>query len=115
MADQPPQPWWYRLVPDTRSLVTLGMLALAWRLLEMVDAEPGLLKDAAFMTLATLVLGSGGIGAAVNFFYGSSRGAEQQSQQTTAALANAVAQNPQPQADITKESATLTTTTETTQ
>ena len=92
-----PDPAWTRLIPDTRSTVTLGMFALAWRLLEMIDSEPKLLANAAFVGIATLVMGGSGLGAAISYFYGSSRSADKQTAETVQTLSNVVSsQNPSP-------------------
>jgi hypothetical protein len=65
-----PVPAWVRLIPSTRSIVTFLMFMLAWRMLEMIDAEPALLHESSFVGLATLIIGGSGLGAAVAFFYG---------------------------------------------
>jgi hypothetical protein len=70
----PKDGFWARLMPDTRTVLTLGYFALSWRILEMVAGEPKLLDNSSFMIIVTLIVGGGGLGAASQFFYGSSKG-----------------------------------------
>lgn len=97
MTDAPAKTFsWSLLIPDTRSFVTMGMFALAWRMLEMIDSEPKLLENPAFMTLATLVVGGSGLGAAVSYFYGSSKSADKQTSDAVATLSAAATNNTLP-------------------
>ena len=60
-------------VLDLRWLVVAGLFGLSWRIFAMVESHPDLLKDAAFMTLATLIIGGSGLGAAVAFLFGGNK------------------------------------------
>lgn len=63
-------PWWTIFKPDVRGAVTVGYFILAFRLLYMIEGHAELLKDAAFMTIATMILGSGGLGIIATFLFG---------------------------------------------
>jgi len=62
-----------RYIPDIRVWIVVGLFALAWRLLYMIEATPSLLNSAPFMSIAVLILGSGGMGAIVAFYYGGTK------------------------------------------
>jgi hypothetical protein len=92
----PSAPWWRvaldKVVPDAREWWLVGLFALAWKLLDMVQQRPDLLKDAAFMTIATLILGGSGIGAASSFLFGGTKtGSEVMSSQQKVIAATATA------------------------
>lgn len=86
-----------RLVPDTRVWVMVGIFGLAYKILSMIEAKPDLLTNAAFMTVATMVLGGSGLGAVVAFQFGGTKtGSEVMKAQSAAVIAST------PPADPTK-------------
>ncbi len=74
-----PKAWWQYFIPQTRDVIVAIVFLLSWRILEMVDGEPKLLENTSFMVLATLIVGNGGLGAVISFFYGSTQGSEKKS------------------------------------
>lgn len=71
------EPWWFKalikLVPDVRAVVMFGYFCLAARLLYMIEGAPDLLKDSAFIGIATMVMGSGGLGIITSFLFGGTK------------------------------------------
>lgn len=61
------------LVPDIRTSVVVAYFVLSFRLLYMVEANEKLLANAAFMTIATLIVGSGGLGLVAMFYFGGTK------------------------------------------
>jgi hypothetical protein len=85
MSDNSQRPWWADLIPDTRAFVAGGYFALAFYLLYMVGISPSLLGNAAFMTVASLIIGTGGLGVVGSFFFGGTKtGAEVMNRQSQA-------------------------------
>lgn len=81
-----PEPWWARLIPDIRGLVIVGYFGLAARLLYMIEGNPALLKDAAFMTVVTLILATGLGTIATYLFGGTKTGGDVMTAQTKAVI-----------------------------
>lgn len=73
MSEPKRGPWWTILLPEPRYWIALGYFILSWRLLEMVDGNPRLLENAAFMTIAALIVGSGGLGVVASFYFGGTK------------------------------------------
>lgn len=69
---------------DLRGWFTLALLALVWRIIEIIAARPSLLDNASFMQLVTPICGAGGLLLIASFLYASSKGDADKS----AALAN---------------------------
>lgn len=65
---------WHRLLPDMRGWAVLGFFTLAWRLFEMIDANPKLTENQGFMLLTQAVIVSGLIGSVAAFLFSSSKG-----------------------------------------
>lgn len=80
MTDTPPAPpapvrtfAWPKLIPDLRVVVAFGYIALVWRLIDAVVANPRLLAVPAMITLITLLAGGGGLGLITAFLYGGTK------------------------------------------
>jgi len=69
-----------------RALVVLGFFLLAGAFLLAITSNPALLTNAAFMGLAALVIGQGGLGAVAAFYFGSSQGSQAKDARAAAAL-----------------------------
>lgn len=64
-------------IADVRVWMIIALFSLSWRILEMVDTTPALLKEGSFMLLVGMVVGNGGLGAAVLWGFGGTKtGAE---------------------------------------
>lgn len=59
--------------PEVRIVILVFLFLLAWKLLNMLEANPKLLGDSAFMIIVGMIIGSGGIGALVAFYFGASK------------------------------------------
>ena len=70
-----PLTWLERMVPlpETRDLVVVGYFLLAARLLYMIEGQPSLLANAAFMIVVGLVVGTGGLGVIASFYFGGTK------------------------------------------
>lgn len=66
------KPWF---LPDFRGFVALGFFLLSWRIVEIIAANPALLKDPAFMQVAGQIMGAGGLLLIAAFLFGASKGA----------------------------------------
>ena len=64
---------WVALIPDTRAWVIVGIFLLAYKLLSMIEANPTLLSNAAFMIVVSLIIGGAGLGAVVSFLFGGTK------------------------------------------
>lgn len=74
--------------PDARGLVAAGYFALAFYLLYMIGQNPAqLLGNSAFMTVATLIIGTGGLGVVGSFFFGGTKSGSEVMTAQSAALA----------------------------
>lgn len=62
-----------RLTPDIRVMIVIGYFGLALRLLYMIEGKVQLLDSAPFMTIATLIVGTGGLGAISTWYFGGTR------------------------------------------
>jgi hypothetical protein len=69
-----------------KTLIVVGLFALAFAILAMIHADPGLLEKASFMQLTGILLGSGGVGAVVAYHFGSSQGSRAKDDTIAAAL-----------------------------
>lgn len=58
---------------DLRGWFTAALLALVWRIIEIIAATPTLLDNASFMQLVTPICGAGGILAIAAFLFGTNR------------------------------------------
>lgn len=76
-------------MPDTRGWALIGLYGLAFYLFTLIAIVPGISKDELFSVLATAVV-SGGLGGALGFFFGSSKG----SADKDSVVADAVAKAP---------------------
>ncbi len=65
--------WWQSLLPDARTWVSIGYFSLVWRVLYMIERNPALLGNAAFMTVVTLIAGTGGLGIVGAFYFGGTK------------------------------------------
>jgi len=63
-------PWW---VPEFRVIVAAVLFGLAWRVLEMLGANPDLSKNTLFVAIATGLFGGSGILAITGFYYMASK------------------------------------------
>lgn len=83
-------------LPDVRVLIALGYFALVWRVLYMIEGNPVLLTNAAFMTIVTLIAGTGGLGIVGAFFFGgTAAGSKVMASQSDALIANSPSSPPQ--------------------
>ncbi len=79
--------------PDARGFVAAGYFGLAFYLLYMIGQNGKLLDNQAFMMIATLVIGTGGLGVVGSFFFGGTKsGSEVMTAQSAAQAAAVVAQ-----------------------
>lgn len=77
------------ILTDVRVWMIVALFALSWRILEMVDQSPTLLKEGSFMLLVGMVVGNGGLGAAVLWGFGGTKtGAEVMKAQSAAVIAS---------------------------
>jgi len=94
MVDVPPKTntdkfIWWKLIPDLRTLVVLGYFVLSYKLISMIEHNAMLLANAAFMTIVTLVIGTGGLGAIAMFFFGGTKtGSDVMTAQSNAVIAS---------------------------
>ncbi len=76
-------------LPDVRIWMIVALFALSWRILEMVAAQPTLLKEGSFMLLVGMVVGNGGLGAAVLWGFGGTKiGSQVMQDQSRAIIAS---------------------------
>lgn len=74
-----------------RTLVVLGFFLLAFLLLLMIWERPNLLSDPGFTLVLGLVLGSGGIGAINNFYFGGTKTGSSVMESQSKTISNAAA------------------------
>jgi hypothetical protein len=91
--------WLDKFTPDARVWVAAGYFGLTFRLLQLIESKPELLNSAPFMTVATLIGGSGGLGVVGAFFFGGTRsGSDVMTAQSKALVANSTTPPPSPPA-----------------
>lgn len=73
---------------DLRAWFAAALVALTWRIIEIIALNPALLANASFMQLITPIVGAGGLLLIATFLFGSNK----ESAQKTAALADNAAQ-----------------------
>ena len=84
-----------RFTFEVRILIMIGLFALAWRLLDMIGSNVKLLDSGAFMIIVGLIIGSGGLGTLVAFYFGASKtGADVMSAQSQSVIQQANKTNP---------------------
>lgn len=59
---------------DLRGWFTFAIIALVWRIIEIIAERPALLDNASFMQLVTPLCGAGGILLIASFLFGSNKG-----------------------------------------
>lgn len=72
---------------DTRAWFTVGIFALVWKVLDLIQADKTLLDSAPFMQFVGPIGGAGGLLLIASFFFGSNK---ESAQKSTALAANAV-------------------------
>ena len=77
-----------RLTPDFRLCAAFAVFAMVFYLLHMIEAKPELLKDAAFMGMAGLLVGSGGIGTVLAYAFGGTKSGSEVMTSQNKALTN---------------------------
>jgi hypothetical protein len=60
--------------PDTRGWALIGLFALTGVIIAAVTFKPELQGNTLFVSIATLIVGSGGLLNAIGYFFGSSQG-----------------------------------------
>lgn len=60
-------------MPDSRSLLTAGLLALVFYIITLIAIVPTLANNELFKTLATLLVGTAFVGGVIAFYFGSSK------------------------------------------
>ena len=60
-------------LPDTRGSIVIGLFVLTAGIFGALAVNPNLSNNTLFDTLATLVVGSGGLLSAIGFYFGSSQ------------------------------------------
>lgn len=60
-------------MPDTRGTIVIGLFALTAGIFLALAVNPALSDNTLFDTLATLVVGSGGLLSAIGFYFGASQ------------------------------------------
>lgn len=60
-------------MPDTRGWVVIGLFLLTFYVITLIALNPALANVQLFATIATLLIGAGGLLAAVSFYLGSSK------------------------------------------
>lgn len=67
--------WLERVIPlpDVRVLIACAYFSLAFRILYMVEGHTALLDSAPFLALATMILGTGGLGMVAMFWFGGTK------------------------------------------
>lgn len=58
---------------DLRGWFTLALLALVWRIVEIIAGRPELLESSAFMQLVTPICGAGGLLLVASFLFGANK------------------------------------------
>lgn len=61
---------------DLRSWFAIAIVALVWRIIELVAAVPALLDNASFMQLITPITGAGGLLLIAAFLYASNKSSD---------------------------------------
>jgi len=59
---------------ELRAWFTAALLALVWRIIELVAEKPALLQDSSFMQLITPIAGAGGLLLIASFLFASNKG-----------------------------------------
>ena len=59
--------------PDTRGWALAALFVTTWFILGLIAWKPDLSNNTMFVTLATLIVGSGGLLNGLGYFYGSSK------------------------------------------
>lgn len=72
MSDKP-DPKWMRLIPNERGWATIGIFALVFYMLFLIDRNSELRDSDLFKTVATLLMGSGAFGLVCAFLWGGSK------------------------------------------
>lgn len=70
--------------PDARGWGLIGLFGVTTLILCMLDRNPGLSNNTLFVSIATLVVGSGGLLNALGYFYGSSQGSSKKDEALSA-------------------------------
>lgn len=60
-------------MPDSRGMLTTGLLALVFYIMSLVAFVPSLGDNELFKTLATLLVGTAFVGGVIAFYFGSSK------------------------------------------
>lgn len=84
------RPFWF---PDSKGWAAVGYFALAFTILAMIWNDKTFLANAAFMGVVGGVMGAGGIGLIIAFYYGSSSGAKDANARTDRVL-DAIGKDP---------------------
>ena len=82
--------------PDTRGWALIGLFALTGVVLGLIAWRPDLSNNTLFVTVSTLIVGSGGLLNALGYFFGSSQGSTTKDS-TIATLATTASTQPQVQ------------------
>lgn len=83
--------------PDSRGWALIGLFALTTLVIVALVVRPELSNNTLFDTIATLVVGSGGLLNAVGYFFGSSKSATAKDETITTLAANQAGPTPIPQ------------------
>jgi hypothetical protein len=71
--------------PDSRGWAGIAIVALTWKVLDMIEKNPQLLANASFMQLCGAIVGAGGLGLFLAFHFASSSGTAKANQRAEAA------------------------------
>lgn len=84
-ADAKPGRFHFPGWPDARAWAGTAIVALTWKVLDMIEKNPNLLGNASFMQLVGGIVGAGGLGLFLAFHFASSSGAAKANQRAEAA------------------------------
>lgn len=73
-------------LPDTRGWALIGLFLLTAAIIAALVFEPSLQSNTLFVSIATLIVGSGGLLNAIGYFFGSSQSSNKKDE-TIATLA----------------------------
>jgi hypothetical protein len=82
--------------PDARGWALIGLFALTGAVLIALTINPALSDNTLFDTIATLIVGSGGLLNAIGFYFGSSQNSARKDE-TIATMATTASTQPQVQ------------------
>lgn len=84
-------------LPDTRGWALIGLFALTAGIIAAIAFKPELQGNTLFVSIATLVVGSGGLLNAIGFYFGSSQTSSKKDDTISTLAGNQPSSSPSPQ------------------